>query len=235
MTNFPRISHYYYLLIINLLLLAGCSQSTQDLSDTIQSAFLGPDDNLISPREVDKLPYASLYVKMGDNPQALMILTWAEPTQSPNESVALKWLSANHEVLVTLSGRIVKTVNLRDGNIIQLESKNMDPLKLGLQKNSTPHIWEYKISWLPGYHSNYQAVSTFTIGNIESKDLPNGKKSLLHITEEVKIPQLKQQYKNDYWINPHTGAVIASEQHIFPGSEKIMLSVGKPYAGENNE
>lgn len=224
---------YYYLLFG--FLLCGCSQNTQDLSATIQSAFWGSDTTSISPEAIRQRPYASLYVKQADNPQALMILIWTEPTQSTDKSIALKWLSAKREMLVTQSGRIIKMVNLRDGNLTSLTSKQPDPLALGLQKGTTPHTWQYQLSWLPGYHSNYQAKSTFMVGNLVNKQLPGGNKSLLYVSEQVEIPLLGQQYKNQYWLNPQTGQVVASEQYPFPGSAKFTLSIGKPYAGENNE
>ncbi|SIO93705.1 YjbF family lipoprotein [Vibrio spartinae] len=233
MTNFSRFSHYCYLFFTPLLLLVGCSQNAQDLSETIQSALWGPDNHSISPDKVEELPYASLYIKMGENPLALMILTWAESTNSPDHSTHLKWLSANREMLVTQSGRVIKTVNLKEGNLIQVDSNNIDPLVLGLQKDTTPHTWQYKMTWSPGYHASYQVLSTFTLGEIENKHLPNGAQALLHVVEQVDIPQIKQQYQNNYWISPHSGEVIASEQYIFPGSEKLTLSLGKRYVGDN--
>ncbi|WP_245609104.1 YjbF family lipoprotein [Vibrio rhizosphaerae] len=203
------------------------------MSETIQSAFWGPDNHAISPDKVEELPYASLYVRMGENPLALMILTWAEPTNSPEHPANLKWLSANREMLVTQAGRVIKTVNLKEGNLIHLESANIDPLVLGLQKDTTPHSWKYKITWSPGYHTHYQALSTFTLEDIENKHLPNGTQALLHVIEQVEIPQIKQQYQNHYWLNPQSGEVIASEQYIFPGSERLTLSLGKRYVGDN--
>jgi hypothetical protein len=199
----------------------------------MQSAFWGPKDHLISPEKVRQLPYASMYVQLGENPQALMILVWSEPTLS-NKLVALKWLSANHEMLVTQSGRVIKTVNLKDGNLTALTSNQPDPLSLGLQRGTTPHQWHYQISWLPGYHSNYKAISTFTVIGQVSKQLPAGTQKLLYVREQVDIPILRQGYQNRYWLEPQTGKAIASEQYIFPGSGNIKLMVGKPYAGENH-
>ncbi|SJN57318.1 putative lipoprotein GfcB precursor [Vibrio ruber DSM 16370] len=233
MTKFFRFSHYCYLFFIPLILIGGCSQNARDLSETIQSAFWGSDNHAISPDKVEELPYASLYVRMGENPLALMILTWAEPTNSPEHPANLKWLSANREMLVTQAGRVIKTVNLKEGNLIHLESANIDPLVLGLQKDTTPHSWKYKITWSPGYHTRYQALSTFTLQEIENKHLPNGTQALLHVIEQVEIPQIKQQYQNHYWLRPQSGEVIASEQYIFPGSERLTLSLGKRYVGDN--
>ncbi|SHF60572.1 YjbF family lipoprotein [Vibrio gazogenes] len=235
MTKFLRFSHYCYLLFFtSLLLLVGCSQNAQDLSDTIQSALWGPDDHSITPDKVAQIPYASVYVRMGENPLALMILTWVETTRSPEHPTIFKWLSTDREMLVTQAGRVIKTVSLKEGNLIHIESNHTDPLVLGLQKDTTPRTWQYKMTWSPGYHTDYQALSTFTVGDVESKHLPNGTQALLHVVEQVDIPQINQQYQNNYWISPHSGEVIASEQYIFPGSEKLTLSLGKRYVGDNH-
>lgn len=233
MTMFARFSHYSYgLLSIPLFLLVGCSQNAKDLSETIQSAIWGPDNQSISLEQVEQIPYASLYVKMGENPLALMILTWVEEPQSARQMMALKWLSTNREMLVTQAGRVIKTVNLKSGNLVRIESEDIDPLSLGLHKNSTPHSWKYKITWSPGYHTSYQALSTFIVQGVKNKPLPNETLPLLHIIEQVNIPQLKQQYKNHYWLSPQSGEVITSEQYIFPGAEKLTLTVGKRYVGD---
>lgn len=224
----------YYLFTLSCFLLLGCSQNTQDVSATLQSAFSGPDNTSISPDTVEQLPYASLYVQQKDYPQALMVLLWTPDTHS-NNSVALKWLSAKREMLVTQAGRIIKTVNLRDGNLQTLTSEQTDPLSQGLHLKTTPHQWQYEISWSPGYHSSYTAHSTFITHSVVNKQLPGGSQELMYVEENVDIPLLGQRYQNQYWLDPGTGHVIASEQYIFPGSDMIKISTGKAYAGDNNQ
>jgi len=207
--------------------LTGCSQNANDVSSTLKSAFWGMDPTNISPEQIQKLPYASLSAKLGDNPTALLILTWIENT--PNAPI-LKWLSTNKELIATQHGRIIKTANLRQGNVLSLHASRADPLQLGLQKNTTPREWHYYISWQPGYHWNYQATSVFYVGNKEKKQRLDGKtQQLLHVTEVVTIPVIKQNYTNDYWLDPITGNVIISEQYLYPGSQKMTLSIAKPY------
>ncbi|MBT2916410.1 YjbF family lipoprotein, partial [Vibrio anguillarum] len=122
-------------------LITGCTQNTQYFTDSLNLALFGPESLSISQNKINELPYASIYVKQGDNPQALMILAWAEKESSqfqPNP-LALKYLSANHEMIVTSAGRITKTVNLLDANLSNIRSQQPDPLAIGLHDSSTPH------------------------------------------------------------------------------------------------
>ncbi|MCE0493798.1 YjbF family lipoprotein [Vibrio salinus] len=224
------IRYLYFIFSLWLLLcLSGCSQNTQDLSDTMKSAFIGPIDTNISPTKIYTIPYASMLTRLGDNPEALLILTWVEGKSSPH---TLKWLSASKELIATKSGRVIKTVNLKAGNLISLRSSRPDPLSLNLTKANTPKEWHYQISWQPGYHSNYQAISKFMVKDIEEKEILTKAKSLLHVVEQVTIPALNSTYQNDYWLNPQNGHVEISKQYLFPGSKKIMLSIAKPYYGD---
>lgn len=215
--------------------LSGCTQNTQSLIDSFDLAFLGPESMTISKSTVDELPYASIMVTHGNNPPALMVLAWAEESSllSPSNSPALKYLSANHEMIVIASGRIIKTVNLLEQNLSSIHSLQSDPLALGLHHASTPHHWEYDISWRPGYYLRYTAQSRFIIEGEVEKQLPFGSQRLLHVIEKVSIPKINHHYTNHYWLEPSNGQVVASEQTPAPGMARIELIVTKPFSGKS--
>ncbi|WPC74300.1 YjbF family lipoprotein [Vibrio porteresiae] len=213
-----------------LILLSGCSENSQNVNATIYSTIIGPDETNISQEIVDNIPYASMYARLGDNPQALLVLGWVEENKTP---VVFKWISASNEMVVTESGRIVKTVNLvNGGNLVALRSSQPDPLTLGVLRNSTPKQWQFTLSWMPGYHMNYEAKSTFIIGDLESVSLPNHTQNLIAVTEKVDIDKLSVTYTNHYWIDPITEQVVASQQYLYPGSSRIDLSIAKEFHGE---
>ncbi|GEM_PF-3528563 len=216
-------------------LITGCTQNTQYFTDSLNLALFGPESLSISQNKINELPYASIYVKQGDNPQALMILAWAEKDSSQFQSnpLALKYLSANHEMIVTSAGRITKTVNLLDANLSNIRSQQPDPLAIGLHDSSTPRYWEYEISWQPGYHTQYHAQSRFVVQGEEQKLLPQGARNLLHVVENVTILAIDQHYTNHYWLEPSSGEVVASEQTPAPGMARFELIVAKPFSGAN--
>ncbi|MGF1697514.1 YjbF family lipoprotein [Vibrio lamellibrachiae] len=219
------------LLLTPLLALLGCTQSSQDLSDSFSLALFGHDSSSITQEQVNNIPYASQVIEFGSNPQVLIVLAWVE---HENDQVpeALKWLSANNEMIVTQAGRIIKTANFPNTNLISLRSEKTDPLARGLHLPTTPHHWSYTISWQPGYHIQYEAQSRFeVIGKVE-KQLPFEKRALLHVKETVSIPVIEYQSNNHYWLDPKTGNVIASEQTVIPNSATFKLVIGKPYQQE---
>lgn len=228
----PLMRKIYYLFLCQLFLLSGCAKNAQHLSDSLQLAIFGPEQSVISAEKVASIPYASIYVQQNNNPLALMVLAWAEPAKN-NTHTALKWISAGQEMVVTEGGRITKTLNLGGGNLVNIESHSVDPLLLGLHNASTPRYWEFYLSWQPGYHFHYLAQSRFVSEGEQIKQLPNGEsRSLLLFNEQITIAALDQQYHNYYWIDPTSGAVVATEQQLAPGLNRYALAVGKSYLNQ---
>lgn len=225
-----------FLLLGTLGLLNGCTQSSSSVSQTLALAFEGPQGVTITPQKIAQIPYASMLAQQNDSPEALLILAWSENinhTSSTNIPPVLKWLSANKEMIVTQAGRIIKTINLGGGNITKLSSNTIDPLILGLQKESTPKYWQYELSWQPGYHSRYAAESHFAVQGHTKVVLPiNGMVDTLLVYETVNVPNLKRTYTNTYWLEPNSGRVLKSVQTLAPSLSTITLTEGKYFGAQ---
>ncbi|MGF1689456.1 YjbF family lipoprotein [Photobacterium japonica] len=221
------------------LLLSGCSQKFNDVNDTMQLALFGNADATLSVDDVNNLPYASLYASIDDGPQAFMVLALAEtaPTyaHSAENAVAntappiLKWLSSDKGMLQTQSGRVVKTLNLPQGNVVALRSTETDPLQLGLQRADTPRSWQRQIDWQPGYHTGYQALSHFTQHDNQVILVNQHPIDTLYFTEEVSVTALDATYTNAFWLHPSTGRVIKSRQKLAPNLPYVDITVLKPF------
>ncbi|MFB2637765.1 YjbF family lipoprotein [Shewanella bicestrii] len=216
--------------------LSGCSQRISALNDTIKLAFLGTEDIVLSPEQVAAIPYASIYAKLDDTPQAFMVLGFAESKinlsskKSSHEALELKWLSADKAMLVTVNGRLVKTHNLLTGNLAAVESAQPDPLLLGLHLNSTPKTWTRTLDWQPGYHYGYKAKSEFKLIAEESILINGFPTQALHFSEYVSVDTLNIQYQNEFWLNPLDGNVIKSRQKIAPNLPFIDITLLRPFA-----
>lgn len=225
------------------LALTGCSQKFNDVNDTVNLAFFGDKDVALSAEEINQLPYASMYARVNDGPQAFMVLAFAENsatlglTKSPYLSASsspdsnqLKWVSADKGMLITENGRIVKTLNLPSGNLVSSQSHQTDPLALGLHLASTPTHWQHTIDWQPGYHFGYPVKSEFTFMANEQLDINDTIRPSKHYVEHVSIPTLGMEYENHWWIDPNNGAVIKSKQKLAPNLPVIELILLKPFA-----
>lgn len=225
------------------LALTGCSQKFNDVNDTVNLAFFGDKDVALSAEEINQLPYASMYARVDDGPQAFMVLAFAEnsamlglierPHLSAPSSPAnnqLKWASADKGMLITENGRIVKTLNLPSGNLVSSQSQQTDPLALGLHLASTPTHWQHTIDWQPGYHFGYPVKSEFAFMGNEQLDINDTIRPSKHFVEHVSIPTLGMEYDNHWWIDPNNGAVIKSKQKLAPNLPVIELILLKPFA-----
>ncbi|PSW03849.1 YjbF family lipoprotein [Photobacterium lipolyticum] len=236
--------------------LTGCSQKFNDVNDTVQLALFGENDTQISADDVEQLPYASIYAQIDDGPRAFMVLAFAEAPfeitpsliskeQTSKEKAAqkmafqgttaqpvteLKWLSADHGMLVTASGRLVKTHNLPMGNLVASQSQEPDPVALGLHLPSTPRTWQRTLDWQPGYHLGYTLNSQFE--QVASEVVMNNEKpvEVLHFVEKVSVNSLDIRYQNDFWVHPTTGKVLQSRQKIAPDLPYVEISLLKPYS-----
>ncbi|KMV28503.1 lipoprotein YmcC precursor [Photobacterium swingsii] len=221
-----------------LTLLTGCSQKFQDVNDTAKLALFGDDDTQLTAQAINQLPYASMYARIGDGPQAFMVLAFAEQDiilsaqDSTNDRTApqLKWLSADRGLIVTQAGRITKTASLTQGNLVATTSTTIDPLALGLHQALTPKTWTRTLDWQPGYHFGYTVNSTFSNGSEQVIVINDQPVKSLYFTEEVNVPSLGKSYQNEFWLNPKNGTVIKSRQQLAPGLPVVEFSILKPFS-----
>lgn len=223
---------YVFFAVISSTVITGCSGSSQHLKSTFEVALFGIKAQGITTEYVQSLPYASLYISMNNDPEALVILGWVEPGMG--EALALKWVSGTQEMVVTEAGRVTKTLNLPLGNLMAIITEQADPLSLGLLDHSVPHRWDYYLRWQDKQQKIHQqpVVSTFSLLGKEVTLLPGGEKELIKVDERVFFPLTGQSYHNLYWLTPQTGEVFASRQQLGPNGVELHLSIAKPYAGE---
>ncbi|WP_299016260.1 YjbF family lipoprotein [uncultured Photobacterium sp.] len=234
MRLFHRAFHLFLLFLITAIM-SGCSQKFNDVNDTLNIALFGDADTQLESFNINSLPYASIYARIGNGPRAFMVLALTETParfnyQAEIQALQLKWLSADKGMLVTEYGRLVKTLNLPQGNLLNTYSKTPDPLRLGLHKTNTPKQWQRTIDWQPGYHFGYQLKSTF-IRQQNAVIMINDKPiETLHFTEDVLVDSLNVTYQNDFWLQPQTGKVLKSKQKLAPGLPYVEITLLKPYS-----
>jgi hypothetical protein len=233
-----RIFQRFTLLTLTILLstgITGCSQKFNDVNDTLSVAFFGDSDTKLASDDVQRLPYASLYAQVDDGPQAFMVLALAEPAlsftqENSSTRTQLKWVSSDKGMLVTEGGRLVKSMNLPQGNLIDTDSSQPDPLTLGLQRASTPMHWQRTIDWQPGYHFGYQLTSRFARQDNAVIMINERPVETWHFIESVTIDALDTHYQNQFWIDGKTGKVLKSQQTLAPGLPVIDMTLLKPYS-----
>lgn len=219
MSQFTR-----YASVFIFTLLAGCSQRFLDTGSTLKEAFLGFEDVNLTQEQIDNLPYANLYARVNGTHQISMVLALAE--QNPQTgNVQLKWVSADQAMITTENGRIVKTLNLPNTNLVNISATN----QLASPSANTAQQWQATYDWQPGYHFGHIAdVNSHVIGN-ETVTSSVWTKQTTHIQENVRFKDSGSQMSSSYWVDQQ-GQVVKSAQWVIPDQLYIELEIVKPYA-----
>ncbi|MNG91987.1 putative lipoprotein GfcB precursor [compost metagenome] len=213
---------------LGLLLLSGCSATSSDTYATLRYAFLGMDDVVVTREKVRKLPYASAYLRVGDNPQALVVLAFADPDGS------LSWASADNKLFVTKAGRLRKTVGL-ENDLYLMTSSWIDPLQKIIDSpddvfNTDVLHWQYNAEWEKDYVSGYKMQAKFISAVPEKLLIIDKSHDVMLIDELIIFGNNQSSWHNYYWFERSTGRILKSQQQLGPGLPVVEMTILKPYA-----
>ncbi|MBR9789401.1 MAG: YjbF family lipoprotein [Vibrionaceae bacterium] len=202
-------------------LMFGCTQKINDVSATVQEAYGNYIDVELTPQEIEDVPYASAYLKIGDQKQIFVVLAFAE--QSPvTGKTQLKWVSADKAMVVTENGHIVKTVGLQKNNIAGI---------YGEVPAYTTSITKFDLAydWAEKYRYGFPAKITRTYKGKEVVTTPVSSTSADVYRESVEFPSLSETVENLYWVDEQ-GQVVKTRQHLGPNMAPIELTILKGYS-----
>ena len=207
---------YLNLCLLAMLTLSGCSQKVNHVYETVQLATSGLDDVQLTDDKIKQIPYASIYARIGDGPQAFMVLGFYEQNQA-------KWLSADSGLLVTHHGRLVKTIGLYDNNLDGVTNLHQDPVAMNLSLPTTPKHWQRQSDWSPGYQFNHSLRSSFEAAGTDTLTILGQDYVAQKYIETVSLKELNHSYQNTFWIKPDTGEVLKSLQYLGPDMPLIEI------------
>lgn len=202
----------------SILLLFGCTQKLSDTSATAYQAIFGNSDIVLDKSSLEEIPYASSYFRINDGPQIFMVLALVDiDPRSGNKQ--LKWLSQDNAMIVTENGRIIKTLNLPDTNLVSFRSQL--PLS-NFDKDTTTSAF---YDWQPNYQFNAQATITTSFTNTEYITSMLWSGTTDKWTETVTWDS--ETYQNIFW--SAEGMVLKSKQWAIPGKLFIEQEVLRTY------
>jgi hypothetical protein len=220
----PVLHRRRFLEAMAILPIAACTTSPV-LTSVLRNARIaavGFPDAPVTRAQVDALPYASVFARIGKGPRSLLVLAEADPPE-------LRWLSADNAMLVTRSGRIVKTAGLPDdlsgtrfprgGDMV---GRPAGELTGGLQTRL--------IDLKSRFQYGTPVSSYFTIDGHEQISILEQSHETLRVSEQNHCPQLDWKFNNTWWIDPATGFVWKSLQWLTPDMPVFEMAVLKPAA-----
>ncbi|HHF2892502.1 TPA: YjbF family lipoprotein [Vibrio diabolicus] len=212
------------LLILPLLLvLFGCTQKFNDVSATVQEAYGNYIDVEMTSEEINAVPYASAYLKLGNQKQVFVVLAFAE--RNPlNGKIQLKWVSADKAMIVTENGHIVKTIGLQNGDLAGVYGDVPD-----FSSDSASMSYTLSYDWVKQYRYGFPAnVNRFYAGK-ETLTTPISNTMTDVYKEIVEFSSLSQSVENYYWVNEQ-GQVVKILQHLGPNMIPVELTILKGYS-----
>ncbi|ALR16719.1 YjbF family lipoprotein [Vibrio natriegens] len=221
--NIFRAKNWKRLLLIlpAVSLMFGCTQKFKDVSATVQEAYGNYIDVELTHQQIEAIPYASAYLKIGNQKQIFVVLAFAE--QNPlTGKTQLKWVSSDKAMVVTENGHIVKTLNLQNNNIAGVYGQVPAYSTLDIQ-----YLLSY--DWEEQYRYGFPAHITRTYQGKEVVTTPLSSTSADVYRESVEFPSLSETVENFYWVNSH-GQVVKTRQHLGPNMLPIELTILKGYS-----
>ncbi|MGR4989832.1 YjbF family lipoprotein [Vibrio rotiferianus] len=204
-----------------LSLTVGCTQKFNDVSATVQDAYNNYVDVELTPDEIKAVPYASAYLKIGNQKQVFVVLAFAEHNPLTDKT-QLKWISADKAMIVTENGHIVKTVGLQTSNLAGIYGHIP-----AYSNASTTFSLSYDWS-----ENNRYGFPASVLRTYEGKDTVNTPISSIQTDvykETVSFTSLSESVDNLYWVNS-SGQVIKTLQHLGPNMVPVELTILKGYS-----
>ena len=168
------------------------------------------------PRErVAAVPYASMGLALGSNPEVLLVLGTTVADEQD-------WFAGESIFLATRQGRIIRTAGLPYdlGGIrsISNNSGGMGAMGPVFQTIDFPDL---------GIFGAPLKCSSQVMGD-ESVEILGASIPARHIVEHCEVAALRWTFDNHFWEDPATGTVWRSSQYVHPKSPPVILEVLRP-------
>ena len=208
------------------LLLTSCAsgESASVWSDYFQmmktSMAGGFGKQAVTRDQAGAVPYASMGWRLNGGPQSLIVL-------ATDTNGDLLWTSAAHIVLLTHDGRIMRTVGLpHDVSGVMPAMGNSLPAPAAVLKGAFTSIRSVDFPDLGTYSvpisCKMVAVRRETI-SILGQPL-----TTVRADESCKSGTVGWSFTDSYWLNPESGFVWRSLQHLTPKGDTIETEILRP-------
>lgn len=199
--------------------LAGCNSLSRDAVETMRLAISGPE-SVISVDRVNAVDAPVLLAEL-DGAEALLVAPGAATGRA-------EWHGLT-EMLLTHHGRLVQSAGLPVDVIAPLVAN--DPFLTGLNRVTTGTEVTRLVDYPAQYRTGLRQHARYRVGRMESITYMGARHQLLRIDEMINMPELGFRATNRYWVEPDTGLVRHSVQHLAPDMPPLVLTLAKTEGG----
>ena len=177
-------------------LLSGCAGSLLGNAVTAaRLAYSGIPDAPVTGDYVANLPYASIGARIGRGQRPLLILgSYDGPDRH--------WVSADHAVLVTRNGRLVRVFGI-DRDLRDTHGIETDPI--AAQTYSYEGTYHRSVDLGPQQYFGLQIQSTFTVVDRGDIGILDRRHDVLFVREQCSAPTHRWNFENEFYLDFEIG------------------------------
>lgn len=195
-----------------------CGHSyVSDVFDMARGTVTKGDDLRLTRADIDRIPYASIAIRLGDGPQALLVL-------GRYDGDKLDWISARREVIVTRRGRVVKTHGLPQ-DVTETVFLTADPVGEPSAAVAAAQPCLRTLDLDPGHRDGVVVSSHFARIGDETLEILGERIPTELWQERGAARQFAWDFVNLYWIDPRSGYVWKSRQAAAPALPPLEIIV----------
>jgi len=200
----------------------GCVESPIIVNafNALKYSIVGLPDIPIVREEIAKLPYATISAKIGIGPRSILVL-WRRDQDD------LHWISADHAVIVTRFGRVVKTYGLPE-NLKNTIVVGVDPVNKTLHTASALESVQRYIDMDTENRYSVPVKSEFKPLGPREITIAEIKIKTFLFVEHNSAKTINWSFSNYYWVDAFDGYVWKSRQHIARNFDPIEIEILKP-------
>lgn len=202
-------------LSLGILVLSGCNSLSSTAVDMMREALDGPAQ--VTVERVNQLNSKALIGSYGAG-EALF------PLAAQYGATAL-W-QGSRESLATQNGRLIQTAGMPIDILSPLGDN--DPFRSDLRSLRDGQEVMRQVDFPSLFQTGLPQRATYFQGPRETLEIMGTSRKLQRIDEHIEMPTLDFSAVNYYWIDPASGDVIASVQHLRPGEPALRLTQVTP-------
>ena len=195
------------LLPLAVLLLSACNPLMRASWDTLKAATQGPQPLELTRAQVQAVPYYQIVVTAPTGEAVMALVRLQEGVQF--------WLASTQQVLMMEDGLAIRSVGFND-NLYGTRFVGESPFRTGLHRIPDGLRTERTLDFNNRYQVGVRLLSRFQKQGLETVRILDRDLELLRVDEQIEASELGFSARNQYWVDPADGFIMASIQHVTP-------------------